>query len=190
MPFEYIHARAVLSCFSSPKDVMQSAFDALAPGGYLEFQDPVVPWKWDVPPPPDSAFQTWNELTVEASISGRRPWNNVIRYAQWMREVGFEDVDEETFFLATGPWTEGDSEEAKNLRKLGLWQRENLLQGIEGMTVKNLMRLNWEPNESKVLVAKVREELMNIAPGGPMRPYTDVKAVWGRKPLSKDREGE
>jgi hypothetical protein len=187
-PFQYIHARAILSCFANPKEVIQSAFNALAPGGYLEFQDPVVPSKYGIPPPEDSAFLCWNKLSLQASIIGGRPWNNVIYYAQWMREVGFEGVHEETLFLPLGPWVEGDDEKAKDLRKLGLWQRENVLQGLEGMTMKNLSRVKWEPEESKVLVAKVREELNAIVPGGPVRPYVDMKCVWGRKPFPKEEE--
>ena len=161
---------------------MQSAFKALAPGGYLEFQDPVMPMKYAIPPPENSSLKQWNELSVQASIVGKRPWNNVQYYAQWMREVGFVDVVEEKFFGPNGPWVEGDSEEAKDLRKMGSWQVENMLQGLDGMTIKGLARLGWQPEECKVLVAKVREELVNIKPCGPLRPYADILAVYGRKP--------
>jgi hypothetical protein len=99
-----------------------------------------------------------------------------------MREVGFVDVVEQKFFGPNGPWVEGDSDEAKDLRDRGSWQVENMLQGLDGMTTKGLARLGWEPEECKVLVAKVREELMNIRPGGPLRPYADILAVYGRKP--------
>jgi len=161
---------------------MRSAFKALAPGGYLEFQDPVMPMKYAIPPPEDSSLKQWNELSVQASIVGKRPWNNVQHYAQWMREVGFVDVVEEKYFAPIGPWAEGDSDEAKELRKKGAWQMENMLLGVEGMTIKGLARLGWEADECKVLVAKVREEYSNIRPGGPLRPYTDFTAVYGRKP--------
>jgi len=187
-PFQYIHARAILSCFSTPKDVIQSAYDALAPGGYLEFQDPVIPMKWVTPPPPDCAFVKWNQLSVEASNAGGRAWNNVQHYSRWFSEVGFEDVHEETFFLANGPWPEGETDEAKVQRMVGIWQRENLLEGLEGMTVKNLARIGWEPEESKVLIAQVREELNAITPGSSYKPYNDVVSVWGRKPLGKGKD--
>lgn len=181
-PFQYIHARAVMSCFTSPKRVMRSAFEALAPGGYLEFQDPVMPLKYAIPPPENSSLKQWSELGVEASIVGKRPWNNAQNYAQWMRDVGFVDVVEEKFFEPVGPWAEGDSDEAKDLRKRGARQVENMLLGLEGMTIKGLARLGWKPNECRVLVAKAREELVNIKPDGPLRPYIDVLAVYGRKP--------
>jgi len=187
-PFQYIHGRAILSCFASPKDVIQSAYDALAPGGYLEFQDPVMPMKWVTPPPADCAFVKWNQLSIEASNIGGRAWNNVAHYARWFREVGFEEVTQETFFLANGPWPDEDSEQGNIMRMVGIWQRENLLQGLEGMTVKNLARIGWEPEETQVLIAQVREELNAITPGCSFRPYNDVVSVWGRKPLGKGKE--
>ena len=168
---------------------MRSAFNALAPGGYLEFQDPIAPAKYAVPPPEDSQLKRWIDLSVEASIAGGRPWNNVQYYAQWMRELGFVDVVEKKIFWPTGPWAEGDNDEAKELRKRGLWALENMLQGLEGMTVKGLARLGWEPDECKVLVAKVKEELMNIKPGGPLRPYADIVAVYGRKLEKSEEQG-
>lgn len=145
-----------------------------------------MPVKYVIPPPEDSAFLKWNKLSVEASIVGGRPWNNVVNYARWMREVGFVEVVEESYFLPVGPWLEGEDEEAKRLRKLGLWQRENLSQGMEGMTVKNLSRIRWEPDESKVLVAEIRKDIMNIGPGGTLRPYTEIMAIWGRKPTKTE----
>ena len=161
---------------------MRSAFNALSPGGYLEFQDPIMPMKYAIPPPENSSLKQWNELSVQASIVGKRPWNYVQYYAQWMREVGFVDVVEEKFFGPNGPWVEGDSDEAEHLRKRGALQVRNMLLGLEGMTIKGLARLGWEPDECKVLVAQVREELVNIEPGGPLRPYADILAVYGRKP--------
>jgi trans-aconitate methyltransferase len=38
-PFNYIHGRAMFSCFKEPLSVFKKAFDALAPGGYLEMQE-------------------------------------------------------------------------------------------------------------------------------------------------------
>jgi SAM-dependent methyltransferase len=37
--FDYIHARWIYTCLTLPETVIQSAFEALAPGGWLELQD-------------------------------------------------------------------------------------------------------------------------------------------------------
>ena len=36
---DYVHGRAMFTCFNDPKTVFQKAYDALAPGGYFEMQD-------------------------------------------------------------------------------------------------------------------------------------------------------
>jgi SAM-dependent methyltransferase len=125
-PFDYIHARAVIACFKSPLTVIKTAHSSLVPGGYLEFQDPIMPMKYaDPQPSKDSAFVRWNDLNMEASIKGGRPWNNVQHYAKWMREVGFVDVQEKSFFIATTPWVEGEKE-----KRLAEWQMENWLNAM------------------------------------------------------------
>lgn len=42
-PFDYIHARAIVTCFKSNRAMAQKIFDNLAPGGYFELQDPCLP---------------------------------------------------------------------------------------------------------------------------------------------------
>jgi trans-aconitate methyltransferase len=43
--FDYIHGRALVSCFRHPPSVLSSIFNHLSPGGYFEFQDPIMPLK-------------------------------------------------------------------------------------------------------------------------------------------------
>lgn len=42
-PFNYIHARALVTCFKDNRAICQKVFDNLAPGGYFELQDPCFP---------------------------------------------------------------------------------------------------------------------------------------------------
>lgn len=46
-PFNYIHTRAVLTCFKDNRAVLQKIYDNLAPGGYFELQDPCLPMLCD-----------------------------------------------------------------------------------------------------------------------------------------------
>ncbi|MAD81609.1 MAG: hypothetical protein CL912_01485 [Deltaproteobacteria bacterium] len=41
--FDYIHARAIVTCFKDNRAMVQKIFDNLKPGGYFEFQDPCFP---------------------------------------------------------------------------------------------------------------------------------------------------
>lgn len=87
--FDYIHGRALATCFKDPSFVIKQAFAALEPGGYLELQDGIVPFQYIGPPPIKSSFYKWNNLLVEGSVKGGRPWNNVQHYKKWMEETGF-----------------------------------------------------------------------------------------------------
>jgi hypothetical protein len=46
-PFDYIHARAIVTCFKNNRAIAQKIFDNLTPGGYFELQDPTFPTKCD-----------------------------------------------------------------------------------------------------------------------------------------------
>jgi hypothetical protein len=62
-PFDYIHGRAVATCFTDPRSQMiQQAYKSLTPGGYLEIQDGAFPFKYIGDPPVDSALYKWNQL--------------------------------------------------------------------------------------------------------------------------------
>jgi hypothetical protein len=42
-PFDYIHARAIVTCFKNNRAILQKIFENLVPGGYFELQDPALP---------------------------------------------------------------------------------------------------------------------------------------------------
>jgi trans-aconitate methyltransferase len=44
--FDFIHGRALLTCFKDPSFVIAEAYKSLAPGGYLELQDGVFPFEY------------------------------------------------------------------------------------------------------------------------------------------------
>ncbi|KAI9658035.1 MAG: hypothetical protein M1821_002695 [Bathelium mastoideum] len=156
-PFSYIHGRAILSCFADPALLIRKAFANLTPGGYLELQD-LAPLEYEAGVPEDQPIRTWMELTKEGAIKGGRPWDNAIRYAGWMRDAGFVNVEERVFKLPSNPY-DGLSRRQK---LIGTYNRQNLLDGLEGLSMRNFTRnLGWDPAEVRVLVAKVREDLKN-----------------------------
>jgi trans-aconitate methyltransferase len=58
--FDLVHGRALASCFKDAQKVINSAVDSLAPGGWLEFQDIVIPMgciddTWE-----GTTLQKWN----------------------------------------------------------------------------------------------------------------------------------
>lgn len=172
--WDYIHGRALVACFSDKKSVFRKAFSALTPGGYLELQDAILPWQYATPPPKDSAFLRWNIASQEASLENRCPWNQVIDYPDWLREIGFKDVEVYRFFLPTGTWTNDP-----HIDHLGAWQMLNTNLGMEGWTLRNLESAGWTSEQIQKLMAEAKEELSS----GTLQSFTEIQVVYGRKPI-------
>ena len=66
-------------------------------------------------------------------------------YAQWFREIGFEDVVERKFYWPINAWAKG-----KYYKDIAEMFQEDILNGLEGLSVKVLGNLGW----SKVKVLK------------------------------------
>jgi hypothetical protein len=80
-----------------------------------------------------------------------------------MREVGFEDVTEKKFYWPTSPWPKG-----KYFKEIAwLWQ-EDLLRGLEGISMKVLGNLGWSREQVLEWLPAVREDIKD----------TRVHAYW------------
>lgn len=86
---------------------MRKVLKSLAPGGYFEMQDMIFPFQFLGDPPFESALYKWLHLITEGAAGLGRPWTNVQFYKTWMKEIGFEDVLEKTFYWPLNPWVKG-----------------------------------------------------------------------------------
>jgi trans-aconitate methyltransferase len=156
--FDYIHGRALLSCFSDPKAIFQKAFDALTPGGYLEMHDAMLPFQFIDASGANTSLNLWNTLiTNVAAEKARRPLTNVQHYRRWFEEIGFNDVVEKKFYWPMNPWPKG-----KRLKHLAAWVQADFCDGIEGWTMALFTRfLGWSKEEVHVFLAKVRNDMKN-----------------------------
>ncbi|KAH9217292.1 S-adenosyl-L-methionine-dependent methyltransferase [Leptodontidium sp. 2 PMI_412] len=153
--FDYIHGRALATCFKSHLPVFRSAFAYTKPGGYFELQDCIVP------------FRCIDDIGKD--------WTRVKRYREMMVEAGFEDVVERKYEWPVGTWARGE-----RMKVLGLWYREDLLAGLQGFTVAVLTRaLGMGREEVEVLLVGVREDIRS----NKIHIYIPVRVVHGRKPL-------
>ena len=147
----------MLSCFTSPKAVFEQAYKALSPGGYFEMQDFYFPCKFlNDEIPPNSALQKFCELVVAGSAKNSRPWNNVPHYAQYMREIGFEEVVEKRFYWPLNPWAKG-----KYYKEIAILAQQDALQAVEGVSLKVIGALGWSVEEIKAFIPSVKEDIKN-----------------------------
>jgi Methyltransferase domain len=175
--FDYIHARGVVTCFKDVRQVIESAFEFLEPGGYLEFKDGIFPPSYAEPPPVDSAFVRWITIILQEAEKAGRPWTKARYYADYMRNAGFIDVEECRSSLSAGPWPEKEKD-----KQLGSLHLTNWLQVIDALTPKMFSHAGWGDEEIKVLAATVKSELNE----GKIKVYNEMIGVWGRKPSNID----
>ncbi|KAJ8066621.1 hypothetical protein OCU04_005668 [Sclerotinia nivalis] len=172
--FDYIHGRAMLSCFSDPAGLITSAYESLRPGGYLEMQDPQMPILGIDSSITGTALEEWGRVSCLAAERRGRKLTNSKHYGHWMAEAGFVDIVEKHFYWPCNTWVKGEKE-----KLLATWTQQNLIDGIQGMTMRNLTAgLGWSPEQVEMLLVDVRRDVKNRR----IHSYIDVVVFYGRKP--------
>lgn len=154
--FDYIHMRGMMTCFSDPRSVMQSAFEHCAPGGYVEMQDGMFPLKCHDDTLEGTALDEWAKACTEAGARTGRRWDNAVRYKQWMIELGFVDVKEKVFEVPTNTWPMG-----RKAKELGRWFQYNVLDGLSASKVLLAKAMGWPVAKVELLLMEVRNDLKN-----------------------------
>lgn len=153
--FDYIHGRALATCFKSHQTVINSAFAFTRPGGYFELQDCIVPFRCIDDTMKGTHVEKWVTLMMEGTARLGKDWTRVIHYKKYLEEAGFEDVVEKRYEWPVGTWARG-----KRAKTLGLWYREDLLSGLQGFTIAVFTRaLGMDVADVELLLVKVREEI-------------------------------
>ncbi|TAQ84302.1 hypothetical protein B7494_g7376 [Chlorociboria aeruginascens] len=124
MKFDFIHGRTLATCFASPSLIIQKAYSALVPGGYLELQDMCLQTS-DDGSIDGTALKAWQDHVAEAVIQTGRVWTNVPNYKRWMEDAGFEDVVEVNYRWPSNQWSD-DSKE----KLLGAWTQAQIGKGM------------------------------------------------------------
>ncbi|OLN89248.1 hypothetical protein CCHL11_09605 [Colletotrichum chlorophyti] len=97
-PFDYIHSRMMNSATKDRKTYIQTCFDNLRPGGYLESNEAdVIPSSDDGTLKPDSAIARSAQILKDASVIAGRPFQDIIALQDIIIEVGFEDVHRQLY---------------------------------------------------------------------------------------------
>lgn len=179
--FDYIHGRALLTCFKSAKAVLQHIFDNLKPGGYFELQDPCLPMKSDDGSLDGTALQKWNELMCDGMLRTGKDLKDNLNWGRYMREIGFVDVVEIHATCAFNTWPKGE----KN-KLLGALSCQNLSEGVRSMSLALFTRiLGWQAEKVLEFLVEVENDLKNKN----IHSYSTVYFVYGRKPIPGEGAG-
>ncbi|KAI2602466.1 S-adenosyl-L-methionine-dependent methyltransferase [Hypoxylon sp. NC1633] len=152
-PFDFIHGRALMSCFNDPSAVVRQGFENLVPGGIMEFQDALFPMNYIGEPPTESALYRWNEMMIEGVTKLGRSWSNVQHYRRFFEESGFENIVEKRFYWPTSPWAKG-----KYFKTVAAYFQEDMLAGLEAMSLRVLGVLDMTPDQVREFVDEVKKD--------------------------------
>ncbi|MAD87601.1 MAG: hypothetical protein CL912_31975 [Deltaproteobacteria bacterium] len=152
--FDYIHGRALMSCFHYPLAVIKSAFAALEPGGYLELQDCVAPWHSLDDTLSGTTLWRFHQMTIAAAASLGRDVTQVVKYKAFFEEAGFVDVKKVHYQWPLGKWAKGEK-----MKKVGEMFQEDVESLMDVLAERLLVRgAGIEKEKADEMVEAVRRD--------------------------------
>ena len=174
--FDYIHLRFLLGSIDNWDALLQRAFEALKPGGYVESFEPSPTIESDDGTVTDQmAMGQWGKFYAEGSRKFGRSFelyqHGTVRKA--VEAAGFVDVAETDLKTPIGGWAKDP-----RLKELGQFTQLGFLQDPEGYMLFIANALGWTRDEITVYLAHLKRELRSPKIHG----YYRQKIVWARKP--------
>lgn len=155
--FDLIHGRLLIGSISNPRYLLRQAYQSLAPGGWLEFQDVCPPTSDDNTIPPGSSYCQWVNTWCQALETGGRDPFLAAQYENLLQEAGFVNVNVRKYKVPQNHWPKN-----RHYKKLGTLNALNISEGIEGLSMRPLTKfLGWSAEEVQVLLAKTRSDVNN-----------------------------
>ncbi|RYP19993.1 hypothetical protein DL765_003042 [Monosporascus sp. GIB2] len=174
--FDFIHMRAIVTCFLDPKAVFAQAYEALEPGGWIELRDPIMPFQYVTPPPENCALKEWGDKIIEAAARIGRHWTNAQYYSRWLQELGFVNIVETREHVGLNPWMKG----SRN-KQLAVLLGSDMSNGLESMSMALFTRvLGWEPERVHELLERVRQDMADPK----IHAYSEGVHVYAMKPYN------
>ena len=135
--------------------MIAKAFNFLEPGGHLEIMDVELPVKSIDDSLEDTALGKWSPKLITAAKNLGRDWKCTAKYEDYMTKAGFVDVQVVQFQWPTNPWPKSPEQKI-----LGRWLQQNLLDGVNGMSMATLTRgLHMSPDEVELFLVDVRKDI-------------------------------
>jgi len=104
---------------------------------------------------PDSALSRWAGFMLEAASKLGISLDLAPKYKDMMEAAGFVNVTVNLLKWPQNPWPKD-----KKLKEMGLWCRENILQGVDGFSLALYTRgLGWSKEEVNVHLVDVRNDI-------------------------------
>ncbi|KAG7409018.1 hypothetical protein LZL87_012045 [Fusarium oxysporum] len=171
--FDFIHIRYMTGTVPDWTELLKKAQRHLKPGGWIEHVE-----LWgdaradDDTMSPESPLKTWVKIFEQVAEKIGNPffWNP----AEEFEKAGLKNITEKKVKVPIGTWAKD-----KDLKQWGAWNRQFLLQGLEGFSIRSLTELlGWEYEKAQIFLVEMRKELLNPK----LHSYVLVTTVYGQKP--------
>jgi hypothetical protein len=127
-----------------------------------------------------TALDEFQSSCMAAAERLGRPWTNGKNYGRWMKEAGFVDIIEKSYYWATNRWVQGKTQKVQ-----ATWLQENLWDGLPAWGLSTLSRgLGWSRERIEELIARARDDLKDPK----IHAYAECYVVYGRKSLREPIE--
>ncbi|KAH6688257.1 S-adenosyl-L-methionine-dependent methyltransferase [Plectosphaerella plurivora] len=175
--FDFIHMRLLMGSIKDWPFLYSEVMRCLKPGGWLEHMDydPHV-YCDDNSFSPTSAWREYGSFFTSAGDKTGRTFRIIIDQANmgWMRDAGFENVDERRLKLPMGAWPANPK-----LKEVGRYNLAATEQGLEGFMLYIFTNIHgWDLIRTQTYIAAVRSELKKRS----NHAYYLASSVFGQKP--------
>ena len=127
----------------------------LSPGGWAELQDCDLEFTSDDGTlTEEHYFRKWNTIFIQGLASINRDANPGHKLRSYAEAAGFVNIRVELFKVPMGSWPK-DPE----LKKTGMMNLIQMLDGMEGFSLKIFELAGWTQMETEVFLAHVRKEM-------------------------------
>ncbi|KAF2499279.1 S-adenosyl-L-methionine-dependent methyltransferase [Lophium mytilinum] len=176
--FDFIHIRLLNGAVANWSSLYAEAFAHVKPGGWIECVEGNPITSDDDTISPDSVYHQWNQVTFDGGKAYGKP---IIRSSDEVKDAlsgaGFVDITERRFKWPIGGWCKD-----QRLKEIGIWNRLNFEQGMEGWCWYLCTAvLGWKTEKVQMMLAEMR--LMLRQKG--VHAYNEVTFIYGRKPPAK-----
>ncbi|KAF4955906.1 hypothetical protein FSARC_11721 [Fusarium sarcochroum] len=172
--YDFVHIRGMTGCIPDWVELHKKAYKSLKPGGWVEHVE-----LWGIAKSDDGSLKSdspakkWVDVFKKIGEAIGKDFFTGHQAADFQREAGFENVYEKRLKVPIGPWPKD-----KKLKQWGAWNRQFLLQALEGFSIRGLTEmLGWSYDDAQVFLVDMRKELLNPQ----LHAYTDVTIIYGQK---------
>ncbi|PQE04753.1 hypothetical protein CJF30_00004545 [Rutstroemia sp. NJR-2017a BBW] len=173
--FDFIYARMMTGSLQNWDRFFDQCYNNMTPGGWVELLDICLPFESaDDTLKKDSPLFKWSQLLLEGSVKAGRDLNSCLKYKEQLTKRGFVNVTETIYKWPCNKWPK----DAK-AKELGMWNLENLANGLSGLSIATFTRLlGWTVDELEVFLVDVRKDLKDTK----IHAYIPIYVVYAQKP--------